>query len=407
MHPFGGVPICPRCEKTVYAAEQIMGPGRMLYHKPCLACTTCSKRLDSLSLMEHNKEPFCKQCYTRNFGTIDLRQANLPHRDDRINTSPIRPTRTGSPARSHGTTSPTQEEIEVEGRFDRAKREQPPRMGSPATKAIANRMDRFKITEQPEDSAEEEPLSSTDNPDQQNINRYSVPLKDTDTCTSPDKEETQDRDGEGQMTEKLGIPRTIPLTAKHTRTFNSGNHATLVDRPVTPPTSKAISHNAPASVPHSHSESPPLSVQRGTSLPASPLRPTMTGTRYGAGLTGGMRPLVPRGTGTGTGIGLGAAFGAGVGTGNGRGGWSSPVRATFGSGTPLCARCSKAVYFAEQVKANGRVFHKMCLRCTDCNTALDSSRLAEKGEKIVCRSCYSKLYGPQGSGYALLGKAGA
>lgn len=23
MHPFGGVSVCPRCEKTVYAAEQV------------------------------------------------------------------------------------------------------------------------------------------------------------------------------------------------------------------------------------------------------------------------------------------------------------------------------------------------------------------------------------------------
>ena len=83
-----------------------------------------------------------------------------------------------------------------------------------------------------------------------------------------------------------------------------------------------------------------------------------------------MRPLSPKGTGTV---------------------WTPTRPMTFGTGTPLCARCSKAVYFAEQVKANGRLFHKMCLRCTDCNTALDSSRLAEKGEKIVCRSCYSKV----------------
>ena len=25
MHPFGGIPICPRCEKAVYAAEQVSG----------------------------------------------------------------------------------------------------------------------------------------------------------------------------------------------------------------------------------------------------------------------------------------------------------------------------------------------------------------------------------------------
>ena len=142
------------CSFTIRYVVQSPGNQRSInstaLSKPCSACTTCSKRLDSLSLMEHNKEPFwyayynfkyspllsvcSKQCYTRNFGTIDLRQANLPHRDDRINTSPIRPTLTGSTARSHGTTSPTQEEIAVEGQFDRAKREQSPRKasGSPA-----------------------------------------------------------------------------------------------------------------------------------------------------------------------------------------------------------------------------------------------------------------------------------
>lgn len=28
MDPFGATPRCPGCEKLVYAAEQIMGPGR-------------------------------------------------------------------------------------------------------------------------------------------------------------------------------------------------------------------------------------------------------------------------------------------------------------------------------------------------------------------------------------------
>ncbi|THG99298.1 hypothetical protein EW145_g7292, partial [Phellinidium pouzarii] len=132
MHPYGGIPICPRCVKAVYAAEQIMGPGRMLYHRPCLACSSCNKRLDSLSLVEHDKEPYCKQCYNKNFGPRDLRQANLPHRDDAptpLSSSPIRPAYTGLPTRSFRSTSPTQEEKNVEARFERAKRE-PERLGS-------------------------------------------------------------------------------------------------------------------------------------------------------------------------------------------------------------------------------------------------------------------------------------
>jgi predicted nucleic acid-binding Zn ribbon protein len=62
-----------------------------------------------------------------------------------------------------------------------------------------------------------------------------------------------------------------------------------------------------------------------------------------------------------------------------------------GTGTPLCARCTKPVYFAEQAKAVGKTFHKFCLRCTECNTSLDSTRLAEKEGKVVCRSCYGKV----------------
>ena len=139
---------------------------------------------------------------------------------------------------------------------------------------------------------------------------------------------------------KPAIPRTIPLTPTHLmRTQTAGV------------------------VPRSQSPTSPTVASSG--YPGSPpsVRQSMTGTRYGAALAGGS----PRSSSP----------------------WAN--RAMPGTGTPLCARCSKAVYFAEQVKANGKVFHKPCLRCTECNTALDSSRLAEKGEKVVCRSCYSKV----------------
>jgi formylmethanofuran dehydrogenase subunit E len=72
----------------------------------------------------------------------------------------------------------------------------------------------------------------------------------------------------------------------------------------------------------------------------------------------------------------------------------------------VCPRCGKNVFFAEQLKAVGKTFHKGCLRCTECNTTLDSSRLTEKDGEPFCYRCYGKLHGPQGGGYALLGKAG-
>ncbi|KDN39248.1 hypothetical protein K437DRAFT_276075 [Tilletiaria anomala UBC 951] len=73
------------------------------------------------------------------------------------------------------------------------------------------------------------------------------------------------------------------------------------------------------------------------------------------------------------------------------------------SGTPLCARCDKPVYFAEQLQASGRKWHRGCLRCDGCNTSLDPGKLEEgptdqvaKGCNTWCRTCYAKYFGPKG-----------
>jgi len=86
------------------------------------------------------------------------------------------------------------------------------------------------------------------------------------------------------------------------------------------------------------------------------------------------------------------------------------------------------MFFADtlKVKAVGKTYHKFCLRCTECNTTLDSTKLRDHEEQPFCVRCYNKvrlrvpfsfsgkcclcellqLHGPQGQGYALLGKAG-
>ncbi|KAI9015791.1 hypothetical protein CLU79DRAFT_837904 [Phycomyces nitens] len=63
---FGGAPKCPRCQKSVYMAEQVIGPGGA-WHANCLTCKECNKRLDS-SLSERDGEVYCKVCYTRQWG---------------------------------------------------------------------------------------------------------------------------------------------------------------------------------------------------------------------------------------------------------------------------------------------------------------------------------------------------
>jgi len=51
----GGAPKCQKCNKSVYFTEQVTGPGGV-YHKACLVCTECTKRLDSTLLTENEKK---------------------------------------------------------------------------------------------------------------------------------------------------------------------------------------------------------------------------------------------------------------------------------------------------------------------------------------------------------------
>ena len=40
-------------------------------------------------------------------------------------------------------------------------------------------------------------------------------------------------------------------------------------------------------------------------------------------------------------------------------------------GGASCPVCGKTVYFAEEVVAEGKKFHKRCFKCSECNKLLD------------------------------------
>ncbi|KAG2177047.1 hypothetical protein INT43_007703 [Umbelopsis isabellina] len=65
---FGGAPKCPRCDKFVYMAEQVLGPNSVYYHKLCFTCKECNKLLDSSTMAEREGQPYCKTCYNRMWG---------------------------------------------------------------------------------------------------------------------------------------------------------------------------------------------------------------------------------------------------------------------------------------------------------------------------------------------------
>eukprot|EP01088_Endostelium_zonatum_P016086 TRINITY_DN4202_c0_g1_i1.p1 TRINITY_DN4202_c0_g1~~TRINITY_DN4202_c0_g1_i1.p1 ORF type:complete len:150 (-),score=41.52 TRINITY_DN4202_c0_g1_i1:61-477(-) len=72
MAKVGGAPKCPRCSKSVYAAEQQLANGRA-FHKSCFSCAHCKKKLDSTTLCERESEIYCKSCYGGSFGPTGFR----------------------------------------------------------------------------------------------------------------------------------------------------------------------------------------------------------------------------------------------------------------------------------------------------------------------------------------------
>jgi len=386
MHPFGGTPVCPRCRKAVYAAEQAMGPGRKLYHKPCLACTSCNKRLDSFTLLEHDQEPYCKNCHIRSFGTRDLRQANLPNRDDVVSPPPIpaSPSRSPFPALSGSSSTPSRTPGNVTSQTSPVRSAFP----LPTTRGRANgSLDLTSRTLVNDGSRSPVRTQFTATGPLLRANsalpaRYSRALTNPpgDLCTPSAEPNMEGNDTAEEEEVQDIVEECISFEGDITNTKRVGKNKLPRTVPLSP--SKSTS-----SVPRAteRTESTP------NDRPVSPLKPYSTGVVS----TGGINSLKQTATGTRYGAALGSST-------------ASPAK-TWGLGgtTPVCPRCGKNVYFAEQMKAVGKTWHEGCLRCTSCNTLLDSKRLNDKDGDPLCGRCYNRLHGPQGNGYALLGKPGS
>ncbi|CAA7261957.1 unnamed protein product [Cyclocybe aegerita] len=471
MHPYSGTPICPRCSKAVYLAEQVLGPGRKLYHKPCLTCMICSKRLDSFTLLEHDEQPYCKSCHLKNFGTRDLRHANLPHvpvpgeerssspsspppskgvfppqallrplntgntstssplnrsntntlprlRPNRSLTSPISPTF----SRTTGPLSPTyQLQSQTTGSGANGSGNGTPSSGSGSRSSSAGTpplppRNANTITEEEEVDMQDTPMSDdviAEEGQERATSDHPSPPPLPARATTPSGMSNTGRPGIGT------IPRTIPLYLNDNG--SSGGRA-----PYKHHTSRSVGA-VPASYVTSASKYTASYTKDDSAVPDTqadseetigngeveedPLSRftamTTTASSPGAGSgsfgLGNMTPLKQTATGTRYGVALGGGVGSPPG---GVGVHMTGQAKKWGAGTPVCPRCKKSVYFAEQVKAVGKTFHKNCLRCVECNTSLSSGRLHDHDGDPFCVRCYNKLHGPQGGGYALLGKAG-
>ncbi|EUC54096.1 LIM1-CRP2 domain protein [Rhizoctonia solani AG-3 Rhs1AP] len=403
MNMFGGPSKCPRCEKTVYAAEQIIGPGRQVYHKFCLKCTSCNKRLDSYSLVEHNQQPYCKPCHVRGFGTRDLRHQNLPQTSPPASPS----SRNAQPA------SPPPSIDGLAGRFSSpsAPKSQneplltPPRTVSPATEAAESENFDIENVESNESQPQPAALDSSEAPAPDIPESTKEEREDVFTAPSPPLSASPTRapalppriaplrstyNFEYRQKSGIGSRFPAPLSPSAIKKGSTG-FAALHAGPPSPTKRTTFGPDSATQSPLTPSATGSTPIRSIVSTPTGTIRqvpPIVTSSAMQSSVSSPARPLVQTPTGMRPMM---------------TGGGNSNI---FG-GRVECPRCAKAVYLAEQAAGpGGRKFHKLCLRCIECNSSLNAGRFTEKDGEPMCRNCYSKTYGPQGSGYALMGRAG-
>jgi LIM domain len=407
--PIGsGAPQCARCGKTVYMAEQVVGPYSKPYHKPCLTCVVCNKRLDSTLLLEHDGEPYCKSCHKTHLGQgrggFGLSVPLRPEKPIALQSSP-------KPSNGTGYKSEAARRVEERLAEEMSGINLSPRRDNPSPTL---RQPASPSTYQPRThiTTLSKPTTVAQSIDHLVSSGVEVPIPYS-------RKET-----EGEVYGNYGQQdRYAQNDGRELREYEEDNYA----KPIT------TEYTREESRPYERSESPnrkqPLTPPRitaqdtigeaGDGLPTPRRKDPIALARerergvYSTGTGTVAKTYSPRTTpllspgGNGSGNGNADQNGYSPNSQLAKMGLGSTVNAAA-IGTPLCARCQRPVYFAEQKQAASRKWHRFCLRCDGCNTTLESGKLEEGPlsatyefpTNVWCRTCYAKRFGPKGIGVA-------
>ncbi|KAE8244397.1 hypothetical protein A4X13_0g6624 [Tilletia indica] len=388
-------PRCPRCNDSIFATELKLGPASIPYHARCLTCTLCNKRLDSTLLLEHEGQPYCKHCHAKLLGTgangftraVPLQPRSPEAAGVRVGafSSPgSPPAGTASPTAKHRATSSVSS-VASSSRVAGTSSSSAGGEG-PFSSKTADEPMRFSLSS----------ASSSSKP----VPAYGAVAPSSGRVVAPAFENDDEDDGAEFGPVPTRSRSAQPVAQSMDDLVNQVNGITIRPRGI--------------GVVPSPSAAPTTARHDDDDLEAASTVATV-GTIASSGLPPPRR-LAPNKHGPTPTYKTAPTYGGGT-SGVSRLGLDSSISAAAG-GTPLCARCAKPVYFAEQKQGAGRRWHRACLRCDGCSTILESGRLEEgpadgaevatmlnprggKGANIWCKNCYAKHFGPKGIGVGM------
>lgn len=442
---------------TARVQPQVIGPQSTPYHKSCLVCITCNKRLDSMLLVEHDGQPLCKNCHRNHLGQGKGGFAKaVPVRG----TLPVGADVGGSGSRAASVpSSPTKRSVDSGPQWQYGS-DGGDSTGQHEEEDLARRFMGVNVTPRPQGAeatssgrlSPERRQAATMHGSAGSPPRSGGPSSLMNTVSSID-----DAVYSGAPMPNI-TPRNAALRGQmdELNTAMSGGGSRIGTQPLERGSSSSESSSGTSArrplptiptSPGGYSTPPPpsrsptrwsASTESAPIQPPSPTRPSqITPIPSGASppQTGESRRLpspvrrmpvsastnsYKTASGQSTEASRSAAAMPSSASSPFRGQYGNSPASTqtrianaVGSGTPLCARCSKPAYFAEAVSGattGGRVWHRACLKCESCGTTLQKGTVQEgpfeeaeqygQGMNTFCRVCHRKIFGPKGIGNA-------